>query len=205
MISERIEPYKQTVDVNLDSLEKNKTFENIKTPAELLTYMQENIEYGFVGKDNNKIYSPKNSDWGIGDAFPKEYFLQSPEQLLESKYGTCWDQTELERDWFLKNNYEFKTFIAMFDKEISQKSPAHTFLAYKNKDKWNWFENALDKKNGIHEFENINDLINEVKEEISNNAANNGATEAEMKKFKLSEYKTPKYGCSTEEFMNNVI
>jgi hypothetical protein len=199
--------------IKLDNIEQGlqnhegaiNSFEKIKSPEELLNYMRENIEYGFVGKNNKKIYALSDSDWGAGD-FPKdEYYVQSPEQILISKHGLCLDQAELERFWFLKNSYEFKTFIIMFGKEIGQKSPAHTFLAYKNKDKWKWFENTLGENYGIDEFENLNGLIKKAKAVISNNAVNSGATENDLEKIKIYEYQTPKYGCSADEFLNDII
>ena len=57
----------------------------------------ENIQYGYIyeGKDiSDDQYQ-----------FGTYYRLQSPDKLLDSKYGVCWDQVELERLWFEKNNY----------------------------------------------------------------------------------------------------
>ena len=70
-------------------------FEKIKNPEELLEFMGDNIKYGYVGKNNRKIYPANDPD--SNKDFAKEYFLQSPEELLISKYGVCWDQTELEK------------------------------------------------------------------------------------------------------------
>jgi hypothetical protein len=184
---------------NLESLEK------LKTPDQLLDYMNSRITYGWIGKDNGKLYSPKYEGWGVGEQ-PNDYFLQTPEELLSSKHGLCWDQTELERLWFSKNNFEFKTFIAMFsERDISQKNPAHTFLTYKNKDKWYWFENAFGDYKGIHEFANLGDLEERIKNIICDSAKRNGATEEDLKKFKFCEYDKPTYGCNRNEFVEEII
>ena len=82
-----------------------KEFEKIETPEKLLDYMRSNIRYGFVGKNDGKVYPPQIEGWGEGES--PEYKPQDPEELLESGYGTCWEQTELEKDWFSKNNFEF--------------------------------------------------------------------------------------------------
>ncbi len=202
----KLETYKVEPDDDFNFFDRNKSFEQIKTPAELFGYMHNNIKYGFVDKNNHKIYSPQQEGWGVGDAFPRAYYLQAPEELLASQHGTCWDQTELERSWFSKHNYEFKTFILMFGREISQKNPAHTFLAYQDKNKWNWFENTLDERNnGIHQFENFDDLVAEVKNIITNNAINNGATEEDLKKINFCEYEAPAAGCNSDKFINNII
>jgi hypothetical protein len=180
-------------------------FEHIKTPEELLTFMKSNIKYGFVGKDDNKIYSPEHEDWGISEE--PVHDLQSPEKLLVSKHGTCWDQTELERSWFAKHNYEFKTFLSMVNpgKEISQKNPAHTFLTYKDGEKWKWFENSLGDDNGIYEFTNLGSVIDAVKERVVNNAIRNGATEEELKNFMSLDYEKPILGCDTNKFVLDIL
>ena len=188
---------------NICPIDRIEEFEKIKNPEELLSFMKDNITYGFVGKDNEKIYSPKQKRWGVGEQ--PEQKLQSPEEILKSGHGTCWEQTEFEKQWFAKNNFEFKTFLLMFKEDISQKNPAHTFLVYKKDDDWYWFENALDKHNGIHKFDNLDDLIENVKVKLINNAIKYGATKDDIKKYKLCEYDTPAYGCSTDEFISNII
>ncbi|MDP2812532.1 MAG: hypothetical protein Q8O32_02465, partial [bacterium] len=140
----------------------------IETPEELFAFMRDNIKYGFVGKEGGKIYSPEYEGWGEGEQPEQE--LQSPEELLESLHGTCWEQTEFARQWFSKNNFDFKTFILISGSEISQKNPAHTFLAFSKGDKWYWFENSLDEYNGVHEFDSLDSLIEDVKSKIINNA-----------------------------------
>lgn len=54
--------------------------------------MQNNFEYGWVDKNGNKHY-------GVNDA--QSYNLQSPNELLKSHIGICWDMAELYR-CFLK-------------------------------------------------------------------------------------------------------
>jgi len=198
--------------IKLDNIEQGlqnpegviNSFEKIKSPEELLDYMRENIEYGFVGKNNKRVYTTKDEDMGAD--FVKEYYLQTPEELLKSKCGVCYDSTELERFWFSKQKYEFKTFFLMFMKEINNNLPTHTFLAYKNNDKWSWFESSFKKHEGIHEFENINDLFNDVKRKHLDSAIkNDGATVEDYKDLKISEYKTPKYGCGADDFINDIV
>lgn len=181
---------------------RTEVLKGIKTPEELFAFMRDNIKYGFVGKEGGKIYSPEHEGWGEGEQPEQE--LQSPEELLESFHGTCWEQTELARQWFSENNFVFKTFLLNFGSEISQKNPAHTFLAFSKGDKWYWFENSLDKYNGVHEFGSLDDLIEDVKSKIINNAIANGATEADIGKYKLFEYDTPAYGISTNDFISKI-
>lgn len=196
------------IDKTQNSSENIKTLdqllEKLKTPEELSEYMRKNIEYGFVGKENNKVYSSSDIDFDVD--FEKEYFLQPPEQLLNSKNGLCWDQVELERQWFLKQKFDFKTYFLMFVKEESNNLPTHTFLTYKNKDKFYWFENSFEANKGIHEYENFDALIEDVKKKQFDYARNEcDATDNDFKDLKYCEYEMPRFGASTDEFITNII
>ena len=52
----------QKRDKDPQELEKNRTFENVKTPQELLGFMQKNIDYGYISKNNKKVYSWRDED-----------------------------------------------------------------------------------------------------------------------------------------------
>ncbi len=178
-------------------------FEQIKTPAELLTIMQENIHYGFVGKKDNEIYTPEDEDWDT--TFDEQYFLQSPEQLISSGSGVCWDMTELERDWFAKHNYNFKVFFMMFVKDTDNNLPTHTFLAFEDQGKWYWFEHSFGEQRGIHEYPSLEELIVDVKKKQLDYAIKNrGASIDDYKDLKVCEYELPVYGSSAAEFMRKM-
>lgn len=178
-------------------------FEKIKSPDELLSFMKDNIKYGFVGKEDGEIYSPEHEGWRKGD--PPEKRLQDPKEVLDSGYGTCWEQVELERHWFEKQKYEFKTFLFMFGKDVSEERPAHTILAYKKDDKWYWFEHAFGSQIGIHKYDNLDELIEDVKKKLIDSALDAKATKADIEKYKLYEYETLIGDCeSSEEFLNNI-
>ena len=97
---------------------------NSKLPSEFLDYMNKNIEYGYLGK-NDKLY--KYGDINFDVDWYDNYVLQSPNQLLTNKCGNCFDQVELERFWFLKNKYEVKTFFEMVNLNYETNYPTHTF------------------------------------------------------------------------------
>ena len=178
--------------------------EKIKSPEELLEYMGKNLEYGYVGKENNKIYSNSDPDFDIN--FDKEYFLQTPEQLLASGHGVCWDQVELEREWFSRKEYESKVYFLMFAKEEANNLPTHTFLVYRSGDKFYWFENSFGSQKGIHEYNDLESLIEGVKDRQFEYAKKErGATADDFNDIKICEYETPKFGCTTNEFINNIL
>ena len=91
------------------------------------------IEYGWIDKNNNKYNE-------VNNLFSDNYILQSPKQVLKNKIGVCWDQVELERYLFEKENICFNTyFIVHYDND---KYPTHTFLIYKKDNKYYWFEHS---------------------------------------------------------------
>jgi Transglutaminase-like domain. len=187
-----------------DTLVKKEIFEKVKNPEELSVYLRDNLEYGFVGKNDRKLHTPGDSDWN--DAFLKEYYLQTPDELLSSKHGVCWDSVELERDWFLKHNFEFKTFYLGFKKEADNDLPTHTFLAYKNNDKWYWFEQSFADHRGIHEYNDLPELIKDVSRKHFDYAIKNrGAITEDINDLKYCEYERPKPGCSAEEFVSTIF
>ena len=62
--------------------------EEIKTPEDILQFMNDNIEYGWIGIDNKKhIRSMKN--------FRKTYRTANIERTLETGLGTCIEQVRL--------------------------------------------------------------------------------------------------------------
>lgn len=121
----------------------------------------ETIEYGFKDENGFNIYKdPKRWD----DDFEEFYYLLSPDELLESRCGTCWEQVELERKLFNDEKYEVETyFICTYAVDAS---PCHTFLVYKESDRYYWFENSWYNYRGIHEYSSIKELLLDVKKKF---------------------------------------
>lgn len=179
-------------------------FEQIKTPVELLANMTANIQYGFIGKKNNKTHSPEDKDWD--SSFIDEYSLQSPEELISSGHGVCWDITELERDWFAKHGYNFKVFFMMFVTGAPNDLPTHTFLAFEDQGKWYWFEHSFGEQRGIHEYASLEELIADVKKkQLDYVVKNRGANIDDYKYLKVCEYETPTYGSSSIGFVEETV
>ncbi len=138
-------------------------YEDIKTPKELLDFMKENIKYGFVS-NTGKVYDNPNSIEWENDWY-SNCIVQDGESLLKTKYGTCWDQVEFERKWFLEHNYIFKTIFIWFEVNKPNNLPTHTFLIYEENNRYFWFEHSFYDYRGIHEFESYEDAIEYVKKE----------------------------------------
>ena len=146
------------------------------------------IEYGWIDKNNNKYNE-------VNNLFSDNYILQSPEQVIKNKIGICWDQTELERHLFEKENIDFNTyFIEYFN---NQNNPAHTFLIYKENNKYYWFEHSYKIFRGIHEFNTEQEALKNIKEKFIKAELNENYNPMNLCIYK---YAKPKYGISCIEF-----
>lgn len=179
-------------------------YEDIKTPEELLEFMNKNIHYGFVD-ENGIIYDGKNNEiFQIG--CQSKWRLSSPERLLKVKYGHCWDQVELERDWFKKHGYEYKTIYIWFLFDYYNSYTTHTYLIYKDNDKWKLFEHSDFENRGIHTFNTMKDAIKfQMEKYIEQNRKYNIVGDEEIKHIHIYEYQKPKYGCNRIEFIDNIL
>ena len=65
--------------------------------------------------------------------------IKIPNQVLKSKLAICYDLVELERQLFVKYNYEVKTIFSYQNLPIED-NPTHTYLIFKENSKYYWFE-----------------------------------------------------------------
>lgn len=177
-------------------------YNDINSPHKLLEFISKNINYGFIS-DENKIYTSINEEWKR-DWYNK-CIIQSPTDLLKSKYGTCFDQVELERKWLENNNYKCKTICIIYCKSIPNDFVAHTFLYYFADNKYYWFENAFGNISGIFEFDSEKKLIDNVKKVIMDFAIKKGKASEEDKKYlNCYEYNCPKENIHIKDFLNSI-
>ena len=150
--------------------------------------MMNDIEYGWVDI-NSKVHKE------INEEFANNYVLQSPEEVLKNKVGVCWDQVELEREYFKNIAYDTKTFfIVHYDDE---KCPTHTFLTFKKENSHFWFEHSWEKFRGIHEYKSLDELLKDVQNKFITNELNNNY---QIENLIIREYQKPQYGISVQEF-----
>lgn len=153
------------------------------------------IEYGFKDTNGKNILevNPKKYD----EEFYDFYYLLSPDELLGKKCGVCWDQVELERKLFSDIKVQVKTyFICIYD---GDNLPSHTFLTYKDNNKYYWFEHSWNKYCGIHEYDTLESLLLDVKDKfIQSNL------EFDSTNTFVYEYQPPKYHTKFLEFYNYI-
>ena len=154
--------------------------------------IMEDIEYGFLDEFGNNIINVDYDKWE--NEFYNFYYLLSPDELLEKKCGVCWDQVELERKLFNDNDIDVKTYF-IFSHISDENLPSHTFLVYKNKDFYYWFEHSWGIYKGIHKYDSLNNLLLDVKSKFlkENNVP-------ETAKTYVYEYSKPKKHLSCLEF-----
>lgn len=152
----------------------------------------ESIKYGFMDDHGQNIINTNSEKWD--NQFEEFYFLQTPEELLESRCGVCWDQVELERKLFQDNRINCKSyFIYILDGDML---PSHTFLTYEQDNKYYWFEHSWNKYKGIHQYLSEEDLLRDVISKFKNDH-----TEVSKNaKLWLYEYQKPKNHISCNEF-----
>lgn len=185
-------------------------YNKINTPEELLDFMKNNIKYGF-SDENGKVYGEwdSNSSSDFQTNFSSKYRLLSPSNLIKNKYGVCWDQVELERDWFKRHNYECKTFFIWFYFKEKNNYITHTYLVYRDKisNKYCYFENSDFKNMGIHEFDSYKDAIEyqRLKHISFNKECGNIINDEILSHLEIYDFDAPKYGCSVDEYFSHIL
>lgn len=179
-------------------------YKSIKTPEEFLVFMNRNIKFGMYGT-NKKLYDTSDLDsfFLANDIY---WSLSSPLNTLKTGYGQLIDQVELERDWFLRNNYECKTLYITFLVNSVNSYPTHAYLAFKDNDKWCWFE-AVDKANyGIHEYDSLEELItDQMEKHVRYTERFNPIDEEVLDKLHIFDYKKPKSSINSKEFIKFIM
>lgn len=124
---------------------------------DIYTFYEEikDIKYGW--HDKNGIVHKCLSD---GD-FKRNYRMQEISDIKNIEYAICWEMCELERTYFKKNKIPHKVIFAILKKD--KRYPCHTFLVFENNNKWYWFEASWQNKKGIHEYNNLKELLNDIK------------------------------------------
>ncbi len=172
----------------------------LTTINKFFAYCQNEFQYGWIDQSGNKHS-------GVNDA--KTYSLQAPLELLKNHLGICWDMTELYRYWFnLMTNLKIETYYIFYDD--NKGCPSHSILVFYNYDKVYWFEPMFTDNNcyysGIHEYNNISELLNDfknifIKYSLQNKTINSNY---DINKFYLYKYMKPKYHINGYEMRQHI-
>ena len=136
------------------------TINEIETPNDILTFMNENIEYGWLDFYNNEhIKTMKN--------FRKFYRTSSIEEILEHKIGTCIEQVYLMHILLNKINIPNKMFCTRVYEDtdfndLEAEEHMHCFVLYYLNDKVYHIEHPNIEKIGIYEYDSEEIAIKEI-------------------------------------------
>ena len=136
-----------------DFLQESASFKelNIKSPEELMNWMNNNITYELVDDE----YSNSN---GVP--------TKTAEEVLETKTGHCAEQSYLEKE--ILDLLGIESFLVMVKennskKEYGAEGSAHVFLVYKDENgKFCWFEHSMQHSRGIHKYDSLEALLQDV-------------------------------------------
>lgn len=156
-----------------------------------------NIEYGFKDKNGKNLINSESWD----KDFSNFYFLLSPKELLSYKCGVCWDQVELERKLFNDTNIDCDTYFIYIDD--NENLPSHTFLIFQLNNKCYWFEHSWYEMKGVHEYNDLETLLNDVKMKFIDSRQNEINSSLNYETF-IYKYNKPKYHISCDEFYNYI-
>lgn len=133
---------------------------DIKTPNDILTFMNNNIEYGWLDIDKNEHIKTMKD-------FRKLYRTSSIDETLKHKIGTCIEQVYLMHTLLDKINITNKMFCTRvyegkdFD-NLEAEEHMHCFVLYYLNDKVYQIEHPNLEKKGIYEFDSEEDAIKEI-------------------------------------------
>lgn len=135
---------------------------------------------------------------GFREDFRDNYYLQNPNQLLESKVGTCFDQVELERDVLTNLGIELRTYLLTYPS--NKYDLAHSFLIYKDSKSYYWLENSWYKYRGLHIYDTKKELLEDVLKKFVAIVP-----KGDIKNVKLYMYDKPRYGINYVKFLSHCI
>ena len=159
---------------------------DINTPQKVYDYLVDNVEYGFVSKNGTKYIRSKINSTKYMNSIYNHYYYQSPNELLLSKCGLCFDQVEFARYILSNNGYDVETFYT--------KIHNHVFLVYKLDNKYFYFDTCIPHYRGIYSFNDIEELFT-----YYINIQNTDLNEIEF-----YSYSNIPYGCDFYDFIMNI-
>ena len=160
---------------------------DINTPEELYKFMKDNISYGFISQDGTKYLRKEVKEREYMDNIFKNYYFQSPDEVLKNKCGVCYDQVSFAKNVLENNGYNVQTFYT----EIRN----HVFLVYTLNSKYYYFERSFPHNNGIFAFDTLEDLFKYYLYVQRNN---------DFHEVIFYEYDQIDYGCDFYDFIMNI-
>ena len=149
------------------------------------------IKYGYRDK-NGKCFIEPNKN------FKEDYYLQSPKDVINSKMGYVFDQVELERFLLDSIGIDNRSYFMIYNSSDNEMS--HSFIVFKDYNKYYWLENSWIKYRGVHEYEDKEELLDDViKKFIST------IKDGDINKLRLYQFNKPNYGINYNKYVKNCL
>jgi hypothetical protein len=133
--------------------------------------------------------------------------MQTPEQVLQSRMGQCWEQVELARHLFKERGVPCKTYFIDNNSgapgELWNNYQTHTFLVFESDGGFYWFEHSWDEQNGIHRYDSLKDLLSDVMEKHI--AAYEQSRGVKAQNPRIREYDAPRFPINDNDFIWHCI
>lgn len=165
--------------IKLYPMDENVETTRFKTPEELSRWMRSNIHYANFSH------------------------LKSSNEVLTSKSGSCHDQVVFEYNELKKMGKKPKILFFIAYKEGSnQGGMTHSLVYYNENNKIKWFENSWSGLEGIHTYDSLSELKDDIKKYYSNMPDAKNFPELEFKSVRISDFKT---GMSLGNFVSGIM
>ena len=133
-------------------------FLKLKTPEELMKFLDDNMTYGWLDSNNQKHINTLSH-------VREKYRTSSVEEILDSGLYTCIESAKLIKLFFDKIGLENKLYCHRtyedednFDKSIKM----HCFVLFKKDDHWYHFEHSMTPIKGIHKYESVEEALDNI-------------------------------------------
>ena len=141
----------------LENLDLKTKFNKLKKPQDLMDFMDNYIEYGYININREKCYDLKT--------FKDDYRINKVDTVLSTGLGICFEQAYLQKYFFDLNKIENRLFVfRIYEKnkeEYENLDDLHVFTLYKDENNWNLFEHARSNKKGIKSYKTIKEALSD--------------------------------------------
>jgi N-acetylglutamate synthase-like GNAT family acetyltransferase len=151
------------------------------------------IRLGYIDRKGSKYASPQRD-------FRDNYYLQTPNTLMETGIGLCFDQVELERYLVSKMKVDFRTYYMLYQDGTKSLGPAHAFMIYKDSNKYYWYENAWYKYRGLHEYDSLNEALRDIREKFGKTIKDYNDS-----RLRIYSFDKPRAGINYAKYIGNAI
>ena len=135
---------------------------DVSNPLDILTYLEKNIEYGWIGKDGKKRINEMKD-------FRKYYQILSVEDTIKNKVGTCIEQVGLIKYFLDKLNIKSKMFCTrVYEDEtfnkMNEPERMHCFILFYLNNYVYQIEHPNPDEKGIYIYKDEADAISKISE-----------------------------------------